>query len=85
MTTKSLRLLFQCSYLAKVRKSVPKKMVVFPYNSVTTLKLYFDVIAIIFVGKEKEVTLEAKFYIPSTLNTDYLLWHTQLIVCAVKY
>ena len=22
---------------------------------------------------------------PSTLNTDYLLWHTQLIVCAVKY
>ena len=26
-----------------------------------------------------------KLYIPSTLNTDYLLWHTQLIVCAVKY
>ena len=26
-----------------------------------------------------------KSYIPSTLNTDYLLWHTQLIVCAVKY
>ena len=25
-----------------------------------------------------------KLYIPSTLNTDYLLWHTQLIVCAVK-
>ena len=24
-------------------------------------------------------------YIPSTLNTDYLLWHTQLIVRAVKY
>ena len=24
-------------------------------------------------------------YIPSTLNIDYLLWHTQLFVCAVKY
>ena len=24
-----------------------------------------------------------KLYIPSTLNTDYLLWHTQLIVCGV--
>ena len=32
-------------------------------------------------------TLEypSKLYIPNTLNTDYLLWHTQLIVCAVKY
>merc|ERR1719266_1921648 len=28
---------------------------------------------------------ESKLYIPSTLNTDYLLWNTQLIVCAVKY
>ena len=26
---------------------------------------------------------KAKLYIPSTLNTDYLMWHTQLIVCAV--
>ena len=26
-----------------------------------------------------------KLYIPSTLNTDYLLWYTQLIVCAIKY
>ena len=25
----------------------------------------------------------SKLYIPSTLNTDYLLWHTQLIVCAI--
>ena len=25
-----------------------------------------------------------KLYIPSTLNINYLLWHTQLIVCAVK-
>ena len=24
----------------------------------------------------------AKLYISSTLNTDYLLWHAQLIVCA---
>ena len=31
------------------------------------------------------VTLKAKLYIPSTLNTDYLLWHTQLIVCAVRH
>ena len=23
-------------------------------------------------------------WMSSTLNTDYLLWHTQLIVCAVK-
>ena len=27
----------------------------------------------------------SKLYIPSTLNTEYLLRHTQLIVCAVKY
>ena len=27
----------------------------------------------------------AKLYIPSTLNTDYLLWHTQSIVCAVEF
>ena len=26
-----------------------------------------------------------KLYIPSTLNIDFILWHTQLIVCAVKY
>ena len=26
-----------------------------------------------------------KLYIPSTLNFDLILWHTQLIVCAVKY
>ena len=25
----------------------------------------------------------SKLYIPSTLNTDYLLWHTHLIVCVV--
>ena len=30
------------------------------------------------------VVLPTKLYILSTLNTDYLLWHTQLIVCAVK-
>ena len=33
----------------------------------------------------RKFRLQAKLYIPSTLNTDYLLWHTQLIVCAVKY
>ena len=27
---------------------------------------------------------EPKLYSQSYLNTDYLLWHTQLIVCAVK-
>ena len=26
--------------------------------------------------------LDAKLYIPSTLNIDLLLWHTKLIVCA---
>ena len=26
-----------------------------------------------------------KHSIPSTLNTDYLLWHTQLFVCAVNH
>ena len=31
------------------------------------------------------VVFQAMLYIPSTLNNDYLLWHTQLIVCAVKY
>ena len=28
--------------------------------------------------------LEAKLYTPSTLNIDLILWHTQLIMCAVK-
>ena len=39
-----------------------------------------------------QTVLEGKFGfnqsyigIPSTLNNDYLLWHTQLIVCAEKY
>ena len=27
-------------------------------------------------------SLSSKLYIPSTLNTDYLLWYTQSIVCA---
>ena len=35
--------------------------------------------------KRENLTSAAKLYIPSTLNNDYLLWHTQLIVCAVKY
>ena len=26
----------------------------------------------------------SKLYIPSTINIDLILWHTQLIVCAVK-
>ena len=28
---------------------------------------------------------KSKLYISSTLNIDLILWHTQLIVCAVKY
>ena len=31
------------------------------------------------------LTLPPKLYIPSTLNIDLILWHTQLIVCAVKH
>ena len=27
---------------------------------------------------------QAKIYIPSTLNIDLILWHTQLMVCAEK-
>ena len=27
---------------------------------------------------------DPKLYIPSTLNIDLILWHSQLIVCAVK-
>ena len=26
----------------------------------------------------RKIMLKAKLYIPSTLNTDYLLWYTQL-------
>ena len=48
---------------------------------------FFLQIHVLQIGPIMEVRgLEAtKLYIPSTLNTDYLLWHTQLIVCAVKY
>ena len=31
---------------------------------------------------DHNLTLIAKLYIPSTLNIDLILWHTQLIVCA---
>ena len=37
------------------------------------------------VGVVQHTLLQAKFYIPRTLNTNNLLWHTQLNVCAVKY
>jgi hypothetical protein len=33
------------------------------------------------IGK-KAANLQTKLYIPSTLNIDLILWHTQLIVCA---
>ena len=36
------------------------------------------------IGTGENFGNQAKLYIPSTLNNDYLLWHTQLIVCAVK-
>ena len=32
----------------------------------------------------KTLALAPKLYIASTLNIDLILWHTQLIVCAVK-
>ena len=35
--------------------------------------------------RNSKFIVSPKLYIPSTLNTDYQLWHTQLIVCAVKY
>ena len=30
------------------------------------------------------LALEAKLYTPSTLNIDFIQWHTKLNVCAVK-
>ena len=33
---------------------------------------------------QQTVVAWAKLYIPSTLNIDIVLWHTQKIVCAVK-
>ena len=36
-------------------------------------------------GPSFNLNLDAKLYIPSTLNIDLTLWHTQLIVCAVKF
>ena len=32
-----------------------------------------------------EVMIFTKLYIPNTLNIDYLLWRTQLILCARMY
>ena len=32
-----------------------------------------------------EFMIFTKLYIPSSLNIDYLLWHTQLILCAGRY
>ena len=31
------------------------------------------------------LVIDPKLHIPSTLNIDLILWHTQLILCAVKY
>ena len=31
-----------------------------------------------------QVPIRSKLYIPSTLIIDLILWHTQMIVCAVK-
>ena len=39
----------------------------------------------LFTYEADEAMKQAKLYIPSTLNNDYLLWHTQLIACGVKY
>ena len=36
------------------------------------------------IGTGENFGNQANLYIPSTLNNDYLLWHTQLIVCAVN-
>ena len=33
----------------------------------------------------KSLPIKAKVYIPSTLNMDLILWHTQLIVCVLAY
>ena len=32
-----------------------------------------------------EFALVTKLYIPSTIKTDFIFWHTQWIVTAVKY
>ena len=32
-----------------------------------------------------EVMIFTKLYIPNTLNIDYLLWRTQLVLCARMY
>ena len=32
--------------------------------------------------KKRKVSFQPKLYVPSTLNIDLILWHTQLIVCA---
>ena len=34
---------------------------------------------------DKRVVQQSKLYIPSALSIDLILWHAQLIVCAVKY
>ena len=39
----------------------------------------------LFTYEADEAMKQAKLYIPSTLNNDYLLCHIQIIVCAVKY
>ena len=37
-----------------------------------------------FWAPQNKSELEAKLYTPSTLNIDFIQWHTQLNVCAVK-
>jgi hypothetical protein len=43
------------------------------------LKKNFKVVTIC-----EDMMLLPKLYIPSTLNIELILWHTQLIMCAVK-
>ena len=35
-------------------------------------------------NQDSPLVLTAKLYKPSTLNIDFIQWHTQLIMCAVK-
>ena len=67
----------QCCAEVVFLKIYLKEIFFFISADVASEKLYSENLS--------KITVSAKLYIPSTLNTDYLLWHTQLIVCAVKY
>ena len=76
-------ILFICFLKSRIGKT--KTITIMEFPSQMSKSIFFCYFRTSFYTEMAVLTVITKLYIPSTLSTDYLLWHTQLIVCAVKY